>query len=56
LYEPYDLSVNEIREVWRFVHYISPEMPEPNREKDNLTETVKQLQKEVKAIQMKLEL
>lgn len=56
LYEPYDLSVNEIREVWRFVHYISSEMPEPNREKDNLTETVKQLQKEVKAIQMKLEL
>ena len=56
LYEAYELSVNEIREIWRFVHYISSEMPEPNREKDLLAETVKQLQKEVKAIQMKLEL
>jgi len=56
LYEPYELSINEVREVWRFVHYISSQMPEANRERDTLTETVKQLQKEVKAIQMKLDL
>ena len=28
-YTPYDLSVGEIREVWKFVHYISSEVPEP---------------------------
>jgi transcriptional regulator with XRE-family HTH domain len=56
LYEPFELPVDEIREVWKFVHYISSEMPEPNRERDPLTETVKQLQKEVQAIQMKLNL
>lgn len=56
LYEAYELPVQEIREVWRFVHYISSQMPEPNQEKDMLAETVKKLQKEVKAIQIKLDL
>ncbi len=56
LYEPYSLAASEILEVWRFIHYISSEMPQPNRERDTLAETVKQLQQQVKAIQMKLEL
>lgn len=56
LYEPYELAVSEIREVWKFVHYISSEMPEPNRERDPLAETVKQLQQQVQAIQTKLNL
>ncbi len=56
LYDPYDLQASDIREVWKFVHYISSEMPEPNRERDALSDTVKQLQKEVQAIQMRLNL
>lgn len=56
LYEPYKIPVAEIMEVWRFVHYISSEMPEPNRERDTLAETVKHLQRQVQAIQMKLDL
>jgi transcriptional regulator with XRE-family HTH domain len=56
LYEPYDLPANDIMEVWKFVHFISSEMPESNRERDPLSESVIQLQKEVKAIQMKLNL
>jgi len=27
-YSPYDLPVAEIREVWRFVHFISHEVPD----------------------------
>jgi transcriptional regulator with XRE-family HTH domain len=56
LYDPYDLHVNEIHEVWKFVHYISSEMPEANLEKESLIETVKSLKKEVMAIQMRLNL
>jgi len=56
LYDPYDLAVNEIQEVWKFVHYISSEMPEANLEKESLMETVKSLKKEVQAIQMRLNL
>jgi transcriptional regulator with XRE-family HTH domain len=56
LYAPYDLPVNEIHEVWKFVNYISSEMPEANLEKESLMETVKSLKKEVQAIQMRLNL
>lgn len=28
LYEPYEIGINEIAEVWKFVHYISTEIPE----------------------------
>ena len=28
-YTPYDLPLGEVREVWKFVHYISSEVPEP---------------------------
>jgi transcriptional regulator with XRE-family HTH domain len=56
LYLPYELPVTEIREIWKFVNYISSEVPEPNREKDRLAEEVKQLKQQVQAIQMKLNL
>ncbi len=29
VYEPYDVDVRDIREVWKFIHYISAELPEP---------------------------
>ncbi|MBN2639096.1 MAG: LexA family transcriptional regulator [Bacteroidales bacterium] len=56
LYLPYELEVNEIKEVWKFVNYISSEVPESNKEKDRLAEEVQQLKQQVKAIQMKLNL
>lgn len=54
LYDPYDLDIMEVKEVWKFVHYISSEMPQPNQEKQDLVATVKQLRKEVHAIQTQL--
>ncbi len=56
LYLPYELPVSEIREVWKFVNYISSEVPESNKEKDRLADEVNQLKKQVQAIQMKLNL
>lgn len=56
LYEPYDIHVKDIREVWKFVHYVSSEIPETNILKDNLTSAVLSMQKELKEIQMKLKL
>ena len=38
------------------LNYISSEVPEPNKEKDELTREVKELKKQVQAIQMKLNL
>jgi transcriptional regulator with XRE-family HTH domain len=47
-YEAYTMPVSEIREVWKFVHFISAELPEHNLPKDELAQTVTQLTKEIR--------
>jgi len=47
LYEPYDLPVNDILEVWRFVHFISNDMPEPRLPQTDLIATVNKLREDV---------
>ncbi len=56
MYEPYIIDINQVREVWRFVHYISSEIPEENTLRDGLAASVAQLRREVKGIQAKLKL
>ena len=57
VYEPYEISVNDIREVWQFVNFISSEIPDNTTiDTFQLAQTVKKLREEVKAIQTKLEL
>ena len=51
-----EINVNEIKEIWKFVNYISSEMPEPNLPKNGLIETVQTLRKEMKSVQAKLNL
>jgi len=56
-YPPFDMEAKDIREIWQFVHFISGELPQNEMsETERLTRTVKALQEEVKAIQMKLNL
>lgn len=56
-YEPYDLPVGDVREIWRFVNFISGDLPENTASaQDKLVREVQALRKEVKAIQMKLNL
>lgn len=50
LYQPYEIDGKDIREVWRFVHYISSEIPEPNLPKEELTQTVIQLKRDVEML------
>jgi transcriptional regulator with XRE-family HTH domain len=57
LYEPYEIPVNDIREIWQFVNYISSDIPEnPEVDTARLVQTVKKIQKDIRAIQTKLEL
>jgi len=56
LFLPYEIKVSDVTEIWKFVNYISSEVPETNKEKDELTREVKELKKQVQAIQMKLNL
>jgi len=57
VYEPYEIAVNDIREIWQFVNYISSNIPENIADTTYLlTQTVKKLKNEVKAIQTRLNL
>jgi transcriptional regulator with XRE-family HTH domain len=54
VYEPYEVPVSEIIEVWKFVNYISPELPQPNFSKDQVTDTLLSLQRDVSRIKNQL--
>jgi transcriptional regulator with XRE-family HTH domain len=56
LFEPYEIDAAQVKEVWKFVHYISSEMPEPNMPREKLMDEVQSLKKQVLAIQTKLNL
>lgn len=55
-YDPYAVHVKDIREIWKFVHYISGQLPEPSPNEVDISKALKKLEKEVKAIQVKLDL
>lgn len=40
IYEPYDVHASAIKEIWRFVHYISSELPDPVLPEKQLIQTV----------------
>jgi transcriptional regulator with XRE-family HTH domain len=56
LYEPFEINIAEVKEIWKFVNYISPELPETNKMKENISQELKDLKEQVKAIQLKLDL
>jgi transcriptional regulator with XRE-family HTH domain len=56
LFDPYEIDASQVKEVWKFVHYISSDMPEPNLPKEKLMEEVQSLKKQVMEIQTKLKL
>ncbi len=54
-YEPYDLPVGEIREVWRFVNFISTELPATETNDEATRRVMAELKNEMKLIRRKLE-
>jgi transcriptional regulator with XRE-family HTH domain len=54
IYEPYEVQVNEIREIWRFVHFISHEIPEPIIPENQLVRTVASLRREMDQLKQHL--
>lgn len=47
IYEPYLVHANDVIEIWKFVNYISPELPEVRLDDNKLSQTLQTLQKEV---------
>lgn len=46
-YKPYLVHVNHIIEIWKFVNYISPELPEVQLDDKDISRSLKELQQEV---------
>jgi hypothetical protein len=53
-YKSYELPVDEIREIWRFIHYISDEMPLGEVSANELSNTLNQLKQDVALIKNKI--
>lgn len=49
-YKPFMVHVNDILEIWKFVNYISPELPDVRMDDNDLSKSLKELQKEVHEI------
>ena len=47
MYEPYLLDINEVIEIWKFVNYISHDLPEVTISENDLLKSVKSIQKQV---------
>lgn len=47
LYEPYEVHINDVREIWKFVHYISDELPEPVLPEKQLLRTVASMKQDL---------
>jgi transcriptional regulator with XRE-family HTH domain len=49
-YEPYDVHANRVVEIWKFVNYISSDMPSQEFKESDLTKAILGLQKDVKQL------
>lgn len=54
LYEPYEINVIEIREIWKFVHFISHEIPEPVIPENQLVRTVASLKQDMDRLKLSM--
>lgn len=54
-YEPYDIEVKQIREIWRFVNFISPDLPEPKVAQDDLLAAISHLRSDLEKVKSKID-
>ena len=54
-YQPYSIDAGDIREVWRFVNYISPEMPKALDETALLHKDIANLKENMQEIMRKID-
>ena len=43
-FKPYEIAVTDVKEAWKFCNYISSELPEPQRQKDELLQSVAKME------------
>jgi len=54
IYEPYEVHINEVKEIWKFVNYISSELPEPALPEKQLIQAVATMKNDLERIKARL--
>ena len=54
VYEPFEVHVSEIREIWKFVNFISSEIPDPMISPEELIKTVAGLKKDLNLLKSRM--
>ncbi len=54
LYEPYEVHINEVKEIWKFVNYISSELPEPVLPEKQIFQSIAVMKNDLERIKAKL--
>ncbi len=54
-YEPFEVSVNDVKEIWKFCNYISNEIPDVISTKEDIYNKVQSMEMEMKTIREMLE-
>ena len=54
LYEPYEVNISEVKEVWKFVNYISSELPDPVIPERQLIQTVAGIKHDLERLKNRL--
>lgn len=54
LYEPFEINVSGIREIWKFIHFISHEIPEPVLPENQLVRTVAGLKQDIERLKLSM--
>lgn len=54
VYEPYEVHVNEVKEIWKFVNYISSELPDPVLPEKQLIKSIAVMKDDLERIKAKL--
>ncbi|NMC39820.1 MAG: S24 family peptidase, partial [Bacteroidales bacterium] len=54
LYEPYEVHINNVKEIWKFVNYISSELPDPLIPEKQLLQTVAGMKHDLQRLKARL--
>jgi len=54
LYEPYEVHINEVKEIWKFVNFISNELPEPVLPEKQIFQSIALMKNDLERIKAKL--
>jgi len=54
LYEPYEVHINEVKEIWKFVNYISNVLPEPIVPEKQIFQSIAEMKNDLERIKVRL--